>query len=44
MRDDMLPYADVDSHWSPEGHKLVAEQLAVELRRRGWLTATSQSR
>ena len=26
-----------DGHWSPAGHQLVAELLAEELRRRGWI-------
>jgi SGNH hydrolase-like domain, acetyltransferase AlgX len=44
MRHGILPYADVDSHWSPDGHQLVAEHLADDLRKRGWLTAAAQSR
>ena len=44
MRHGILPYSDVDSHWSPEGHQLVADHLAVELRKRGWLTAADPSR
>jgi hypothetical protein len=31
-----MPYSAVDSHWSPEGHDLVAERLATELRQRDW--------
>jgi hypothetical protein len=31
------PYPDVDSHWSPEGHRLVALSLETQLRARGWL-------
>ena len=26
-----MPHAPTDSHWSPEGHRLVAQQLAVLL-------------
>jgi len=33
----VLPYADVDTHWSPEGHDLVARVLKADLERRGWL-------
>jgi hypothetical protein len=32
-----MPYARTDSHWGPEGHRLVAGMLRDELRRRGWL-------
>lgn len=32
------PYAAVDTHWSPKGHDLVAERLAVELCNRGWIS------
>lgn len=38
VRDGGMPYAIMDSHWSPEGHDLVAELLATELRQRGWLS------
>lgn len=34
-----MPYAAVDTHWSPEGHDLVAQILKAELERRGWLNA-----
>lgn len=33
----VLPYADVDTHWSAEGHDLVARALKADLERRGWL-------
>ncbi len=32
LRDGGMPYSPVDSHWSPEGHDLVANQLVTELR------------
>ena len=32
-----MPYAAVDTHWSSEGHDLVARRLAAEIRARGWL-------
>jgi len=38
-----MPYASVDSHWSPEGHALVADLLAAELRRRGWLAGRGRA-
>jgi hypothetical protein len=33
-----MPYSAVDSHWSPQGHALVADFLASELAKRGWLS------
>ena len=33
-----MPYPPVDTHWSPTGHALVAERLALELQQRAWLT------
>jgi len=33
-----MPYASVDSHWSAEGHALVADLLSAELRKRGWIS------
>ena len=33
-----MPYPPVDTHWSPAGHALVAERLALELQQRAWLT------
>ena len=38
LRGGGMPYSPVDSHWSPQGHVLVADLLASELSRRGWLT------
>ncbi len=40
VRDGGMPFPSVDSHWSPEGHDLVANHLAMELRQRGWISAT----
>jgi hypothetical protein len=37
VRSGKMPYAIVDSHWSPDGHALVASRLSAELHRRGWL-------
>jgi GDSL-like Lipase/Acylhydrolase family len=31
-----MPYAPVDTHWSVEGHDLVAERLADEIRKHHW--------
>jgi hypothetical protein len=36
-----MPYSAVDTHWSPEGHDLVARHLATELHQRGWLASPS---
>jgi hypothetical protein len=44
IRHGKMPYADVDTHWSPAGHDLVAERLALELRLRHWLDAIEPSR
>jgi hypothetical protein len=44
IRHGKMPYADVDTHWSPEGHDLVAERLAIELRQRHWLDSIEPSR
>jgi hypothetical protein len=32
-----MPYAPEDTHWSVEGHDLVAERLADEIRKHHWL-------
>jgi SGNH hydrolase-like domain, acetyltransferase AlgX len=32
-----MPYALADSHWSPEGHELVAHELADVLASFGWI-------
>ena len=37
VRGGGMPYARVDSHWKSEGHALVADLLAAEFSRRGWL-------
>lgn len=36
VRDGKMPYAINDTHWGVEGHRIVAEQLELELRQRGW--------
>ena len=38
VRDGGMPYSPVDSHWSPEGHDLVAQLLEKELNQRAWLS------
>ena len=38
LRNGGMPYSPVDSHWSPEGHDLVAQLLEKELHQRGWLS------
>jgi hypothetical protein len=37
LRSGQEPYMTADTHWGPEGQALVADRLAQELRRRGWL-------
>jgi hypothetical protein len=37
VREGLDPYAVVDTHWGPDGHRMVAGILANELTRRGWL-------
>lgn len=37
VRTGGMPYPPQDSHWGPEGHRLVARVLRDEIRRRGWL-------
>lgn len=44
VRDGRMPYAAVDSHWSPEGHSLVAQRLVTELRQRGWHSMSPTAR
>jgi hypothetical protein len=40
-----MPHALTDTHWSPEGHALIAERLAGALRALGWISEPrSQSR
>ena len=39
IREGGMPYSAVDSHWSPEGHDLVAKNLETELQLRGWLSS-----
>jgi hypothetical protein len=44
VRDGGMPYAAVDTHWSPEGNDLVVAALAEELCRRGWLSGCGGSK
>jgi lysophospholipase L1-like esterase len=37
LRNGGQPYAPADTHWSAEGHRLVAERVADALASRGWL-------
>jgi hypothetical protein len=39
-----MPHAVADSHWSPEGHRLVAEALLDRLRMLGWIDASGGAR
>jgi lysophospholipase L1-like esterase len=32
-----MPYARADTHWSAEGHDLVAKRIAAEIESRGWM-------
>ena len=36
VRNGEMPYPPTDTHWGTTGHRLVAERLELELRRRGW--------
>jgi hypothetical protein len=36
VHDGEMPYAPTDTHWGTAGHRLVAERLELELRKRGW--------
>jgi hypothetical protein len=36
VRQGGMPYPATDTHWSPEGHRLVAAELEAEIRHRGW--------
>ena len=40
IREGGMPYSPVDSHWSPQGHALVAHLLASQLAERGWFSAS----
>lgn len=44
VREGGLPYSFVDSHWSAQGHALVAERLASDLTQRGWLSGSGIQR
>ena len=39
VREGDMPYAPADSHWSPEGHSLIAQRLQVMLESLGWIPA-----
>jgi len=39
VRTGGMPYARADSHWSPEGHQLIARRLAKALKSLGWVRA-----
>jgi SGNH hydrolase-like domain, acetyltransferase AlgX len=39
--DGNMPYAPADSHWSPEGHQLIAQGLEEALKSVGWVSAHS---
>jgi lysophospholipase L1-like esterase len=43
VADGGMPYAFVDSHWSPEGHQLIALWLAEMLESLGWLSTRGAS-
>ena len=36
VREDRMPFALTDTHWSPEGHAVAAAELARLIRERGW--------
>lgn len=38
IREGKMPYAPTDSHWGPDGHRLAAEILRDEFRRRNWFS------
>jgi lysophospholipase L1-like esterase len=39
VRKGGMPYAPADTHWSAEGHRLIAEALQEMLESRGWIPA-----
>lgn len=39
-----MPYAPADSHWSSEGHRLIAQRLQEVLESLGWISARSALR
>jgi hypothetical protein len=39
VRDGNMPYAPADSHWNPEGHKLIAQRLQEMFESVGWISA-----
>jgi GDSL-like Lipase/Acylhydrolase family len=44
VRAGSMPHAFADSHWSPEGHQLVALRLEEVLESLGWLRASGEPR
>jgi hypothetical protein len=44
VRGGGMPYAFADSHWSPEGHQLIALRLEEVLKSFGWLPAAGAAR
>ena len=44
VRTGEMPYAATDSHWSPEGHRLIARALEERLTSLGWLGAQEPAR
>jgi hypothetical protein len=41
VRDGGMPYARADTHWSAEGHSLIAQRLQEMLESLGWIAAHS---
>ncbi len=41
VREGGMPYAPADTHWSPEGHRLIAQRLQEMLESLGWIPAQS---
>jgi hypothetical protein len=41
VREGDMPYALADSHWNPEGHRLIARRLQEMLESLGWIPAHS---
>lgn len=39
VHDGPMPYSPVDSHWSAEGHQLIAQRLQQVLESAGWISA-----
>lgn len=41
VHDGNMPYVPADSHWSPEGHQLIAQRLEEVLKSVGWVSVGS---